>query len=146
MLPESTCPRVEEVERLTMDDLELRPKSGALHIRQGKGFKERDVPLPKPAREPLEAWLKEREKLKVPHEVLFVELRAGYRSLSRRSMQNMVSEAGKRAGLERLDPPVEVTPHILRHTYAYMMRQAGVSTEVPVGDGLKLNAWRSFVR
>jgi site-specific recombinase XerD len=123
-------PRVEEVERLNLEDVELRPKSGMLHIHQGKGFKERDVPLPKPARDPLEAWLKEREKLVVPHEALFVELRAGYRPLSRRSMQNMVAEAGKRTGLERLDPPVQVTPHILRHTYAYMLRQAGVSTEV----------------
>jgi len=123
-------PRVEEVERLKLEDVELRPKSGMLHIHQGKGFKERDVPLPKPARDPLGAWLKEREKLVVPHEALFVELRAGYGPLSRRSMQNMVAEAGRRAGLARLDPPVQVTPHLLRHTYAYMLRQAGVSTEV----------------
>jgi integrase/recombinase XerC len=123
-------PRVEEVERLKLEDIELRTKSGVLHIHQGKGFRERDVPLPKPAREPLEAWLKEREKLNVQHDALFVELRAGYRPLSRRSMQSMVVEAGKRAGLDRLDPPVEVTPHVLRHTYAYMLRQAGVSTEV----------------
>lgn len=37
---------------------------------------------------------------------------------------------GERAGLGRLDPLVKVTPHVLRHTYAYMLRQAGVSTEV----------------
>ena len=123
-------PRVEEVERLKLEDVELRPKSGVLHIRQGKGFKERDVPLPKPAREPLEAWLREREKLGILYDALFVELRAGCRPLSRRTMQSMVVEAGKRAGLDRLDPPVQVTPHILRHTYAYMLRQAGVSTEI----------------
>ena len=123
-------PRVEEVERLTLADVGLRPKSGVLHIRQGKGFRERDVPLPKPAREPLGAWLKEREKLGISHEALFVELRSGGRRLSRRSMQNMIAMAGERAGLGRLDPPVKVTPHVLRHTYAYMLRQAGVSTEV----------------
>jgi len=123
-------PRVEEVERLTLEDVELRPKSGVLHIRRGKGFRERDVPLPKPSREPLEAWLKEREKLGISHDALFVELRAGYRRLSRRSMQNMIALAGERAGLGRLDLPVKVTPHVLRHTYAYMLRQAGVSTEV----------------
>jgi site-specific recombinase XerD len=123
-------PRVEEVERLTLEDVELRPKSGVLHIRQGKGFRERDVPLPKPARDALEAWLKEREKLDFPHEAMFVELRAGYRPLSRRSMQAMVADAGQRVGLDRLDPPVRVTCHLLRHTYAYMLRQAGVSTEV----------------
>ena len=108
-------PRVEEVERLTLQDVELRPKSGMLHIRQGKGFRERDVPLPKPARDPIEVWLKEREKLGISHEALFVELRAGNRRLSRRSMQNMIAEAGERAGLGRLDPPVKVTPHVLHH-------------------------------
>jgi len=45
-------------------------------------------------------------------------------------MQNMVAEAGERVGLDRLDPPVRVTPHILRHTHAYMLRQAGVGVEV----------------
>ncbi|HVM72057.1 MAG TPA: hypothetical protein VMT91_09870, partial [Anaerolineales bacterium] len=50
--------------------------------------------------------------------------------LSRRSMQSRVAEAGERGGLGRLDPPVKVTPHVLRHTYTYMLRQAGVSTEV----------------
>ena len=123
-------PRVEEVERLNLDDIELRPKSGVLHIRQGKGFRERDVPLPKPARDALEAWPKEREKLGISHEALFVELRSGGRRLSRRSMQNMIAEAGARAGLGRIDPPVKVTPQVLRHTYAYMLSQAGVSTEV----------------
>ena len=123
-------PRVEEVERLKVGDVELHSRSGVLHIRQGKGFRERDVPLPQTAREPLEAWLKEREKLGILHDALFVELRAGHRLLNLRSMQRMVVEAGKRAGLDRLDPPVVVTPHVLRHTYAYMLRQAGVSLEV----------------
>ena len=123
-------PRVEEVERLALGDVELRPHSGVLHIRQGKGFQERDVPLPKPARESLFAWLELRKSLGVSHEALFVELRSGHRPLSRRSMQNMVAEAGQRAGLDRLDPPLAVTPHLLRHTYAYMLRQAGVSVEV----------------
>jgi integrase len=42
----------------------------------------------------------------------------------------MVAEAWERAGLGRLDLPMKVTLHVLRHTYAYMLRQAGVSTEV----------------
>ncbi len=59
-----------------------------------------------------------------------MDLRASGRRLSRRSMQNMVAQAGQRAGLDRLDPPVKVTPHVLRHTYAYMLHQAGVSLQV----------------
>ena len=123
-------PRVEEVERLTVQDVELRPRSGLLQIRQGKGFREREVNLPAPAREALRAWLEERAKLDISHDALFVELRAEHRRLSRRSMQAMIVEAGERAGLDRLDPPVHVTCHLLRHTYAYMLRQAGVSVEV----------------
>jgi integrase len=34
--------------------------------------------------------------------------------------------------LDRLDPPVEVTPHVLRSHLAYMLRQTWVSTEVRV--------------
>jgi site-specific recombinase XerD len=123
-------PRVEEVERLTLDDVEIRPRSGMLHIREGKGFRERDVNLPLQAREALQAWLNGRAKLDIPHGALFVELRAGHRPLSKRSMQAMVVDAGERAGLDRLDPPVHVTAHVLRHTYAYMLRKAGVSIEV----------------
>jgi integrase/recombinase XerC len=122
-------PRVEEVERLNLADIELRPRSGLMRIRQGKGFRERDVPLPQIVREALSAWLEVRAKLPLEHDALFVELRQ-YRRLSVRSMQNIIAEAGRRAGLERLDPPLTVTPHLLRHTYAYMLRQAGVSLEV----------------
>jgi site-specific recombinase XerD len=123
--------RVEEVERTDLGDIDLHPRSGVVFIRQGKGFKERDVPLPKPARDALSAWLVERAKLPISHTALFVALKApDFVPLSKRSMQAMIVEAGQRAGLERLDPPVTVTPHTLRHTYAYMLRQAGVSVEV----------------
>lgn len=124
-------PRVEEVERLNVQDVEIRPRSGVLHIRQGKGLRERDVPLPKPAREALTAWLEVRTTFNILHDALFVELRAPhYRRLSVRSIQTVIIRAGQRAGLDRLDPPLKVTPHVLRHTYAYMLRQAGVSIEV----------------
>lgn len=124
-------PRVEEVEHLNLIDIELRPRSGVMRIRQGKGFRERNVPLPKVARDALDAWLKIRAEMPVENNALFTELRGPhYRRLSVRSMQNIISEAGQRAGLDRLDPPVTVTPHILRHTYAYMLRQAGVSLEI----------------
>ena len=63
-------------------------------------------------------------------DALFVELRAGYHPLYRRSMQDMIAETGRRTGLNRLDLPVQVMPHVLRHTYAFMLRQAGVSTEM----------------
>jgi integrase len=53
--------------------------------------------------------------------------------MNRRSMQRIVAEAGKRAGLDQLDPPVVVIPHILRHTYVYLLSQAGMSLEARAG-------------
>lgn len=123
-------PRVDEVENLDIDDLELYDRSGVIHIRDGKGYKERDIPLPKPVRDALRLWLDERAKLPIPHKALFVELRAGkniqYRRLGARSMQNMIEEAAQRSGLTAANPPVEVTPHVLRHTAVYMLKGAGV--------------------
>ncbi len=123
--------RVEEVERLDIDAITIRPRTGNALIRKGKGFKEREVPLPKPARDALAAWLKEREKLAITNDALFVNTRRPpYSPLSKRSMQAMIAEAGERAGLDRLDPPVKLTPHVLRHTAAFMLRQVGVSVEI----------------
>jgi site-specific recombinase XerC len=108
-------PRVEEVEHLHLDDIEIGKNKGMMHIRAGKGNKERDVNLPGSLCKILKEWLKEREKLGIPHDALFVELRGGHRPLSKRSMQSMIAEAGYRAGLEKKDPPVHVTAHVLRH-------------------------------
>ncbi len=123
-------PRVEETYSLDLDDLEIYPRSGEMHIRKGKNAKERDVPLPKPARDALTAWLKVRAELPIKHKVLFVDLRGTYDRLSMRSMQSMIADAGQRAGLDRQEPPVFVTPHILRHTWLYMLRQKGISAEI----------------
>lgn len=41
-----------------------------------------------------------------------------------RAMQNMVAEAGRRAKIKE-----PVTPHILRHTCAFMLRKAGADIE-----------------
>jgi integrase len=125
-------PRVEEVTSLNVDDIEILPRSGSLHIRKGKGNQERTTPLALPARQALSAWLAVRTELGVPPGALFVQLRGGpkgeYPRLGNRSVQSLISEAGERAGLEKLG--VTVTPHVLRHTCAYMLRAANVQPEV----------------
>jgi site-specific recombinase XerC len=93
-------------------DIEIYTRSGKIHIRKGKNAKERNLPLPKPARDALTAWLDIRGKLSIKHEVLFVDLRGTYNRLSMRSMQSIIGGAG----LERQELPVFVTLHILRHT------------------------------
>ncbi len=58
-------------------------------------------------------------------QALFIRLRGkpGER-LSVRAMQEMIAEAGKRAGIK-----APVTPHVLRHTSAFMLRTAGADIE-----------------
>ncbi len=121
-------PRVEEVFNLNIADIVLKEKSGSLHIRKGKGFKERRTSIPLPARKALRDWFDLYRDLKVgfgKDAPLFIRLRGrpGER-LSIRAMQNMIAEAGKRAQIKE-----PVTPHILRHTCAFMLRQAGVDIE-----------------
>jgi site-specific recombinase XerD len=121
-------PRIEELFQLNVSDIELKEKSGSLHIRKGKGFKERRTAIPLPARRALQAWLDLYRASKVGYtkdSPLFVRLRGklGER-LSIRAIQNIIAEAGNRA---RIEEPV--TPHILRHTCAFMLRQAGADIE-----------------
>jgi site-specific recombinase XerD len=121
-------PRVEELFLLNVVDIELREKSGSLHIRKGKGFKERRTSIPLPARKALQAWLELYRDLDIGFSKdapLFIRLRGKPSGrLSIRAIQDMVSEAGKRARIDE-----SVTPHILRHTCAFMLRQAGVDIE-----------------
>jgi integrase/recombinase XerD len=122
-------PRVDEVFQLNINDIELKEKSGSLHIRRGKGFMERRTAIPLPARKALQLWLELRNKLGQADKKaapLFITLRGANKQdrYSIRSIQHMVAEAGKRA---RIQEPV--TPHVLRHTCAYMLRQAGVDIE-----------------
>ncbi len=121
-------PRVDETYKLNLGDIELKEKSGSLHIRKGKGLRERRTSIPLPARKTLQKWLELRAELGIGNEKnqpLFVRLRGmpGER-LSIRAMQDMIAEAGHRAGIEK-----PVTPHVLRHTCAFMLRTAGADIE-----------------
>jgi site-specific recombinase XerD len=122
-------PRVDETCNLNVGDIELKEKSGALHIRKGKGLRERHTAIPLPARKALQKWLNLRNELGIGNhkeKALFVRMRGkpGER-LSVRAIQDMVAEAARRAGIEE----AAVTPHVLRHTCAFMLRTAGVDIE-----------------
>ena len=121
-------PRVDETYKLNIADIELKEKSGSLHIRKGKGLRERRTSIPLPARKKLQEWINLRADLGISSEKnqpLFVRLRGkpGER-LSVRAMQEMIAEAGRRAGIKE-----PVTPHVLRHTCAFMLRTAGADIE-----------------
>ena len=106
----------------------MKEKSGSLHIRKGKGLRERHTSIPLPARKKLQEWINLRADLEISREKnqpLFIRLRGkpGER-LSVRAMQEMIADAGKRAGIKE-----PVTPHVLRHTCAFMLRTAGADIE-----------------
>jgi site-specific recombinase XerD len=108
--------RVGEVVSLRISDVELRPRSGWVLVRRGKGQKERKVPLSAEARRALQDYLDVRPNVR--KETLFVS-RSG-KPLSSRDVQRMLEEAGRRAGIRK-----RVTPHILRHTFATRFLRKG---------------------
>ncbi len=110
--------RVDKLVNLKLSDLDLRERSGTILVRQGKGDRDRTAGVPAEARRELREWLKAREGLSCQHDLVFVQIRKGYKPLGVRSVQQMVQEAGKRAKLE-----IELSPHILRHTALRLWRK-----------------------
>jgi site-specific recombinase XerD len=108
--------RVGEVIRLGEADLYLAPRSGHVVIREGKGAKERTVPLGRQVRSDLEAYRDVRPSLE---SVCFFVSRA-QNPLATRDVQRLVRQAGTQAGIDQI-----VTPHLLRHTFATRVLQQG---------------------
>ncbi|MBI5670651.1 MAG: tyrosine-type recombinase/integrase [Chloroflexi bacterium] len=103
--------RVGELCALTCGNVHLSERKGSLAIRAevAKGGKERCVPMPKKAREALQEYLLERGDLAA--EALVFVGRQG--PISTAGVAAMLDKYAARIGLEAL------TPHVLRHTFAY---------------------------
>ncbi len=111
--------RVGEVAALRVSDVELRERSGQVTVRVGKGGKQRTVPLNGEVRAVLAAWLAVRPA--VGTAALFVGQRG--ERLGTRAIQRLLAQLGREAGLE------ELTPHVLRHSFAKNLVDAGVGLE-----------------
>ena len=111
--------RVHELCKLTLDKVEISPRKGQVTV-TGKGFKQRTIPLSKPAREEAREWLKVRPPAEL--ESLFTNQRGG--ALKPRSVQRALHRLAESAGLQ-----ATVTPHTLRHTFAKSLIDEGVSLE-----------------
>jgi len=109
--------RVGELCALDLDDVKISDRTGEVRVRAGKGTKTRTVPLNKQARRALQAWLKVRGD--VDTDRLFVGKRG---ELTQNAVQRQIAEYGRRAR-------VEMTPHVLRHTFAKNLVNANVSME-----------------
>lgn len=106
--------RISEVIALQVKDVDSARR--LLHVRQGKGRKDRQVPLsPLLLQELRLYWQRYR-----PKSLLFPgQTAAG--TLCQATLQKHCSRAAQRAGLT-----VRVTPHTLRHCYATHLLEAGV--------------------
>ena len=111
--------RVGELCALRLPDAYISERKGKVTVRAGKGGKQRVVPLNRRARQMLSQWLLHRPP--VDMDALFVGQRSS--AVSARSVQRAVGRLSQAAGLEN------VTPHILRHTFAKSLINQGVTIE-----------------
>lgn len=114
--------RLSECARLDLMDMDL--SEGLVLVRDGKGKKDRMVPLPGKAVDALEAYLREARPAlaKDPREAALFLAKGGTR-LACVTIEQIVGAWGRAAGLK-----AKVSPHILRHSYAthLLRRGAGV--------------------
>ena len=106
-----------ELCKLKIVDLDLIRKQ--LHVREGKGKKDRYVPLCDLLIRGVETYL-EAEK---PVEFLFngqSDEKGGYTGLSTRGVQWVMREARQRSGIKK-----QITAHTLRHSYATHLLEMG---------------------
>ncbi len=110
--------RLGEVHRLNLTDVDL--SAHRLHVREGKGGRDRLVPLGDRLVVALHRYLRHsRAYLAVrPGQVAFFLSEQG-RRLTHGGIQYVVSAAGQRAGLGRIGP------HTLRHAYATHLLEGG---------------------
>jgi integrase/recombinase XerC len=120
----STGIRVSELAGCNLANLDFENEMVRI---KGKGRKERLVPVGRPALEALNAYLPEREQMlrsrlqqdrKIDSKAFFLNSRG--RRLSTRSVERMVAEYGRRAGIDK-----PVTPHVLRHSFATHLLEMG---------------------
>jgi integrase/recombinase XerC len=110
--------RVSELCALALDDIEISPRKGQVTV-NGKGFKQRTIPLNKASRDILRQWLQVRPDS--GDRALFINQRGA--PAKPRSAQRAVKRIAEQAGLE------DVTPHTLRHTFAKSLIDEGVTLE-----------------
>ena len=109
--------RVGEVCNLAIGDIDS--KRMFIHVREGKGLKDRMVPLPAKLLDELRKyWIAYK-----PSDFLFPGQQGG--AYSSKSVQVILKRASQKAGIRK-----NVTPHCLRHSYATHLLEQGTDIRV----------------
>ena len=116
-LPQCVSLREAELAALDDADVPITPRTGKVRV-LGKGDQLREVPLPARTRPLITAWRQHRAKTGGPHDPDALFLARGGRRVSARTVDHVIRQAGRAAGLE-------VSPHTLRHSFATSLVRAG---------------------
>lgn len=112
-----------EVLRLGFADVDL--ETGTIRVLRAKGLhggKDRTAYIPDQLRDILATYLVERRAAKRTHPELLTSLRAN-EGISSSVLRNLFRTLSQESG-------IHVSPHMLRHTYATLLRQAGVPDRI----------------
>ena len=118
--------RVSEVCKLQVDHIDFR--RALVMVREGKGSKDRALPLPKRLGGPLRGFVGVRKSGPV-----FISRKGG--RLKVRAIQLLIKRLAVAAGLRRATEPKAYSPHKLRHAFASRMLERG-ATLAEVKDAL----------
>jgi len=120
----STGARISEVVGLDVDDLDDSERTVVL---DGKGGKQRLVPVGRPAVQALQAYRTRARPELAKHgrasPAVFLNARGG--RLSRQSAWQVLKTAAERAGIS-----AEISPHTLRHSFATHLLEGGADVRV----------------
>ncbi len=120
--------RAGELCALTMSDVVIKPRSGKVIVRSGKGAKYREVPLNAETRQAVGQYLTGRLNPASPKQAdrLFIGQRG--EALAEGGVWRIVAKYARQAGVE------DVSPHVLRHTFATLLLREHDTDLVTVAD------------
>ncbi len=113
--------RASEIADLCIDDIDLEERT--VHVRRGKGGKERWSFMDQRSASALQKWLRVRQTFSAADSSTFLFIGRGSGGLSRMSVYNIVTSAGDRVG-------VDATPHTLRRSRATHLRESGAPLDL----------------
>lgn len=102
--------RLSELTDMRLGEVQLSERKGNLRVQNGKGEKQRDVPLNAEARKAFQEWLAVRPQ--TGNDLVWVAVEGEHEGLSGRAVQRILQRYAQEAGLQ------ELTPHVARHTFA----------------------------